>query len=197
MGNTPACAGKTESRRTLHPASETPPLARGRRAACADDHRAVRNTPACAGKTHPRRACRAERGKHPRLRGEDNRKLSRFRQVTETPPLARGRHCFFLSLRRLARNTPACAGKTRFFRSRNRDRRKHPRLRGEDSGTTVQPASIQETPPLARGRRFSNEPPVCGCGNTPACAGKTWIGQQQSIISKKHPRLRGEDDSRS
>ena len=49
-------------------------------------------------------------------------------------------------------NTPAYAGKTYFPNQITGKFRKHPRLRGEDTPTESVWQSIEETPPLTRGR---------------------------------------------
>ena len=95
----------------------------------------------------------------------------------ETPPLTRGRRSRTSRSRSSRRNTPAYAGKTRAPECRSRSRRKHPRLRGEDSTASRRTPSRAETPPLTRGRP-SLRP----------------ISLERS---RKHPRLRGEDDCRT
>ena len=119
---------------------------------------------------------RTEEGKHPRLRGEDAKILAK---VSEDP-----------------RNTPAYAGKTFDCVDDERGGEKHPRLRGEDCTSGVQTSKREETPPLTRGRPHGCRARKRCCGNTPAYAGKTSPAPQPWCIRKKHPRLRGEDDSR-
>ena len=177
FGNTPACAGKTQSaifsnvRFRKHPrlrgedgkgrslrglAQETPPLARGRLHRSGVCQRAVGNTPACAGKTAQKACNFTLRGKHPRLRGEDAQRERVSEKCQETPPLARGRqHPALLQAPREG-NTPACAGKT------------------ASSGRAVW--VVRETPPLARGRPSER-------------------GAREGNRGK-HPRLRGEDPER-
>ena len=131
--------------------------------------------------------------KHPRLRGED-KDFRRYPALeAETPPLARGRRGVKAKDRRCPGNTPACAGKTNYRSAFRAARRKHPRLRGEDSKSAYSDASMRETPPLARGRLRSVYRLSPCLGNTPACAGKTTGGLQAEIRAQKHPRLRGED----
>ena len=113
----------------------------------------------------------------------------------ETPPLARGRQCGTFPQMTPSRNTPACAGKTNYRSAFRAARRKHPRLRGEDSKSAYSDASMRETPPLARGRLRSVYRLSPCLGNTPACAGKTTGGLQAEIRAQKHPRLRGEDET--
>ena len=93
----------------------------------------------------------------------------------------------------IARNTPACAGKTiGGLQAENRGQ-KHPRLRGEDVNSWPRRKPGPETPPLARGRLHAPSAAKSGLGNTPACAGKTSPACSKQCRSQKHPRLRGED----
>ena len=74
--------------------------------------------------------------KHPRLRGEDSTPMTSSLSVMETPPLTRGRRREARGLGRRLGNTPAYAGKTGGEPPAAPRRRKHPRLRGEDTGPT-------------------------------------------------------------
>ena len=173
LGNTPACAGKTEL--------------------LAKPCESLRNTPACAGKTWPQRCLRVNVGKHPRLRGEDLGQGHGHHGVGETPPLARGRQNITDNAIGGQRNTPACAGKTPSAGRNFRTREKHPRLRGEDLAMQEKQQLIEETPPLARGRHASLTMKNDLLRNTPACAGKTRRTRSSPSVGQKHPRLRGED----
>ena len=135
--------------------------------------RADRNTPAYAGKTEDDFVYVPEYGKHPRLRGEDAERESAATASRETPPLTRGRPHNPRPRASCPGNTPAYAGKTPCQSRTTSSRRKHPRLRGEDSCRHCREARVKETPPLTRGRLRS------GVTTTPSA----W----------KHPRLRGED----
>ena len=76
-------------------------------------------------------------------------------------------------------------------------RRKHPRLRGEDSAKRSSTTASFETPPLTRGRRTLRDPEAARFGNTPAYAGKTMLERTKSAHARKHPRLRGEDHGKA
>ena len=95
VGNTPACAGKTEIVDILI------------------DQR-LRNTPACAGKTLLLVGLTLRSKKHPRMRGEDLRCIGAAQPTGETPPHARGRLSNGVFVTPGSGNTPACAGKTQF-----------------------------------------------------------------------------------
>ena len=152
---------------------ETPPLTRGRR---------------CATPSRP-----PSGRKHPRLRGEDSRLNRLDHPEAETPPLTRGRPDSSGRETETKGNTPAYAGKTAVPRRCRTRRRKHPRLRGEDSGLTRTNIRSEETPPLTRGRRDESRVDDRVPGNTPAYAGKTPSHVVTLPAHKKHPRLRGED----
>ena len=153
---------------------ETPPLTRGRR---------------CATPSRP-----PSGRKHPRLRGEDSRLNRLDHPEAETPPLTRGRPDSSGRETETKGNTPAYAGKTAVPRRCRTRRRKHPRLRGEDSGLTRTNIRSEETPPLTRGRRDESRVDDRVPGNTPAYAGKTSGGVTSGYRFQKHPRLRGEDE---
>ena len=69
---------------------------------------------------------------HPRLRGKDERWGLIFVQKIGSPPLARERQAGDDALKKQARITPACAGKTQTYRADGRSCQDHPRLRGKD-----------------------------------------------------------------
>ena len=172
-GNTPAYAGKTSffftpmERVWKHPRlrgedqthhrlrlhrEETPPLTRGRPRTRPTRRRHPRNTPAYAGKTRPAPLEKSDPWKHPRLRGEDRSRYSPRVRVQETPPLTRGRQGRTKTRSGRCGNTPAYAGKTDRRDTDVDGRRKHPRLRGEDSAARRAVRWALETPPLTRGR---------------------------------------------
>ena len=196
--NTPAYAGKTraDSRACRpngkHPRlrgedlpksrmrmgrQETPPLTRGRRRVSISSCEKPGNTPAYAGKT------------------KVSNPLTRIR--LETPPLTRGRQSRRPCRRHILGNTPAYAGKTPFRRNPCSSVRKHPRLRGEDPDNAEEAVKLGETPPLTRGRPTYAEPGAAFYRNTPAYAGKTRCVARDVAHLWKHPRLRGEDKTRS
>ncbi len=153
LRNTPAYAGKTcGSKAQGRDLAETPPLTRGRRGVSSEASGERGNTPAYAGKTPVMGMVAVMVWKHPRLRGEDWVSWLKRPGLAETPPLTRGRRSRTTRLRDVRRNTPAYAGKTPCRRSLQSPRRKHPRLRGEDSFRGESVPCLPETPPLTRGR---------------------------------------------
>ena len=216
-GNTPAYAGKTNRPRPAQGASgkhprlrgedelrapvgglalETPPLTRGRLFYGVHDGFGTGNTPAYAGKTREAVPDRPPFSKHPRLRGEDGHCLNFKVIVVETPPLTRGRPDIDSGLIHSVGNTPAYAGKTGRPLTPATRPRKHPRLRGEDKSWNHHHCRRSETPPLTRGRQQAARRLRRRDGNTPAYAGKTSRTTALSARSRKHPRLRGEDDDK-
>ena len=127
------------------------------------------------GKTQaPVRRMRRGR-KHPHMRGEDTPiGMVRMARV-ETPPHAWGRPLPYSARSSLERNTPTCVGKTV---------KAHP---SKDDWT--------ETPPHAWGRPAVAHPEFTPTGNTPTCVGKTVTSLRVRFGFRKHPHMRGEDES--
>ena len=94
-------------------------------------------------------------------------------------------------------NTPAYAGKTLLGRCHAFALRKHPRVCGEDSARATEPTRLSETPPRMRGRPLRSPDAYASPGNTPAYAGKTASGRTASTADPKHPRVCGEDSTRT
>ena len=171
---TPACAGKRlRPRRTAlgsrnHPRVcgektngitpflyrlGSPPRVRGKVNLTIRRKSQVRITPACAGKSAylVRYACPYE--DHPRVCGEKYGGQSRLPETQGSPPRVRGKAGRLERLRRTARITPACAGKSASSAVTSISARDHPRVCGE------------------KGFFYC----ICNLKNgiTPACAGKS------------------------
>ena len=154
FGITPACAGKTfvlilyPHTPSDHPRMRgedsccqtrtgffcgSPPHARGRPLGHGGGQHTGRITPACAGKTGTTPTLTRLPRDHPRMRGEDPFTDSSISFFTGSPPHARGRRrndavcCVDPGI------TPACAGKTPYFRRGIPPSSDHPRMRGEDT----------------------------------------------------------------
>ena len=136
-GITPACAGKTFTIHSLqyshqdHPrvcgenvnfwslhclALGSPPRVRGKQMRENKDGWHVRITPACAGKTSFVFLFRKSFRDHPRVCGENYALLPHWKRRTGSPPRVRGKHFHNLKFDASHRITPACAGKTGFYR---------------------------------------------------------------------------------
>ena len=132
---------------------------------------------------------------HPRLRGE---KLGHdLAQLAPhgSPPLARGKAVTPFERRVQARITPACAGKSKPLLYPDYTPWDHPRLRGEKLRRERAQEFIKGSPPLARGKAHTRAVGTDVCRITPACAGKSRTDHIVELMSKDHPRLRGEKDT--
>ena len=197
-GITPACAGKTGLVRVYSKDyGGSPPHARGRRHRITQIRPAGRITPACAGKTRfgePRRCAGPD---HPRMRGEDSPPSRPLWGIHGSPPHARGRRPPSDPERPRRGITPACAGKTlSWFRGKEVSP-DHPRMRGEDSIALAGRLGHGGSPPHARGRLGRGRPGRRRRRITPACAGKTTAETVGEGTSSDHPRMRGEDHTRT
>ena len=170
----------------------SPPLARG----TVDDDKAMvlRSgiTPACAGNSWTDDEKAAKEGDHPRLRGEQVTSPALNAVRLGSPPLARGTGKLHRCDMRYAGITPACAGNSWYIKCNKRERRDHPRLRGEQSLSLMLPCRGLGSPPLARGtdRVFWSKWAVFRI--TPACAGNRKSWKVKLMVQWDHPRLRGE-----
>ena len=126
------------------------------------------------------------------MRGEYVQALYIFTCQVGSPPLARGIRVKHVHFDRYIGITPACAGNTRLTFLGGMFYRDHPRLRGEYPIVLLSKASIQGSPPLARGIPNKFTPPNVRNGITPACAGNTLRDFIFMSLSWDHPRLRGE-----
>ena len=162
----------SRSARSFLAASETPPLAWGRRRRLQQAILLTGNTPTRVGKTQSATNRTPTTKKHPHSRGEDTTRLPATTRTMETPPLAWGRHPQDRQLNTERGNTPTRVGKTDYLIERGIPFEKHPHSRGEDIFRLVTCKSIWETPPLAWGR--PREPGLAGikARNTPTRVGK-------------------------
>ena len=153
--------------------AETPPRAWGRLQQRSFLLALRGNTPTCVGKTLPAASRHTSTRKHPHVRGEDALQTSEETNQGETPPRAWGRPPEPLRQRAGCRNTPTCVGKTAAAGRMTRSSRKHPHVRGEDTGNQRPMTTRRETPPRAWGRLAPRCRAAIINGNTPTCVGKT------------------------
>ena len=109
-----------------------------------------------------------------------------------SPPLARGTACCAVCSPCGPGITPACAGTRLVIRNRQRIRRDHPRLRGEQMDAINANIDAKGSPPLARGTALAFIAFCQGVGITPACAGNRGGRGGRGRRGRDHPRLRGE-----
>ena len=126
------------------------------------------------------------------MRGEYSNRWRSDTKLQGSPPLARGVHFTEGLENEEKRITPACAGSThkaRRYEIRNKD---HPRLRGEYFCAHPRVQVFSGSPPLARGVPNSFNSQALQIRITPACAGSTSVITFLFLLSRDHPRLRGE-----
>ena len=149
------------------------PLTRGKRS-CRDRlRRRGRLIPAHAGKTPPTRRTRRWPRAHPRSRGENKRMSCADHDHWGSSPLTRGKRAGRYVLQWPARLIPAHAGKTGACMRRPRQRRAHPRSRGENASWSSVCLLLRGSSPLTRGKHHGFDRLGNRRGLIPAHAGKT------------------------
>ncbi len=216
--NTPASAGRTcsprwpgsstsehpriggEDRRAaafLSSMRGTPPHRRGgRRGVRALDH-LHRNTPASAGRTCSPRWPGSSTSEPPRIGGEDDAASGPWITSNGTPPHRQGGRSRHLQRHRNHRNTPASAGRTGVSLVVSMQRAEHPRIGGEDAGSSGASSAPGGTPPHRRGGLAEDRLVVVADRNTPASAGRTPPARMSTERGSEHPRIGGEDLGRA
>ena len=131
-------------------------------------------------------------GDHPRMCGEKLYRGIRYPWSVGSPPHVRGKDSYHIRGMAADRITPACAGKSTQSLQRVLTGRDHPRMCGEKRLPSLHDFFHLGSPPQVRGK----EEPSGGHPEwhriTPACAGKSLLGQLVSANSKDHPRMCGE-----
>ena len=131
------------------------------------------------------------------MRGEDVFSGAYLLSMMGSPPHARGRRASSAARAWTRRITPACAGKTRRRSPPQPFSTDHPRMRGEDNPGKIKDIIATGSPPHARGRHGQAESGDSGGGITPACAGKTPGIHLIRFPGADHPRMRGEDTTKT
>ena len=149
--------------------------------------------PAHAGKTCFRRSVWRRGPAHPRSRGENL--FSPFSLATRagSSPLTRGKRVILRAAALVTRLIPAHAGKTLFDVSTGKQRRAHPRSRGENTCQAGLPQNSRGSSPLTRGKLHARDQGPCHPGLIPAHAGKTPRRPPTRPPPAAHPRSRGEN----
>ena len=174
QGITPACAGKRSLLCKWCPPQRDHPRMCGEKMLCKRlGKHGLRITPACAGKRRLLLLPFCRTGDHPRMCGEKISVKHKRGSGLGSPPHVRGKvqHC--AAPGSFGRITPACAGKRRRLRLRNRAAWDHPRMCGEKSKDFTTIPSIQGSPPHVRGKARLSGSDQPGVRITPACAGKS------------------------
>ena len=108
-------------------------------------------------------------------------------------PLTRGKRPGCARSRMARRLIPAHAGKTLFDVSTGKQRRAHPRSRGENTCQAGLPQNSRGSSPLTRGKLHARDQGPCHPGLIPAHAGKTGAHGLRTCDAEAHPRSRGEN----
>ena len=150
----------------------SPPRVRGKEAVSHRNHRHRGITPACAGKRSLTDALPRLVKDHPRVCGEKRYWAYTLSRMVGSPPRVRGKDNEYGRVYRLARITPACAGKRNIQRLRITAPQDHPRVCGEKEPSRPPPPLPPGSPPRVRGKVAGAAAAGAEHGITPACAGK-------------------------
>ena len=156
-----------------------------------------RITPAYAGKTHNFNNPLIANKDHPRLRGENILRSCDIFSCRGSPPPTRGKPELTPHSTRIFRITPAYAGKTFLLDEIQIEFKDHPRLRGENRYWRYFLCRKKGSPPPTRGKRTNGLKNFFNLRITPAYAGKTACSGAESRRVQDHPRLRGENGTRT
>ena len=130
----------------------SPPLTRGKPSDISYLCRKWRITPAHAGKTFWHLFFLARTRDHPRSRGENYKDVFSYDNYKGSPPLTRGKPHILRKNVPHQRITPAHAGKTRYKKEASKQKKDHPRSRGENGMREDSKMKIKGSPPLTRGK---------------------------------------------
>ena len=151
-----------------------------------------RITPAYAGTTMSTTPVTTERQDHPRLCG-DHLPLKSITSLSKgSPPLMRGPLIMEEKTYNDMGITPAYAGTTGCYSSRNFSGRDHPRLCGDHVVHSFAFLHCGGSPPLMRGPPDKSPSPPTLYGITPAYAGTTIVAAIGKHSIWDHPRLCGD-----
>ena len=174
-------------------AAGSSPLTRGKPQQAALAVHALRLIPAHAGKTSSPTAHATRSTAHPRSRGENQAYFPIQDTNAGSSPLTRGKRVILRAAALVTRLIPAHAGKTLFDVSTGKQRRAHPRSRGENTCQAGLPQNSRGSSPLTRGKLHARDQGPCHPGLIPAHAGKTRAARVAGRRSWAHPRSRGEN----
>ena len=153
----------------------------------------MRLIPAHAGKTARSRRGHGHCPAHPRSRGENGVFVLLDGAGPGSSPLTRGKLGFCPRTFAGGGLIPAHAGKTHSGSPPARQRRAHPRSRGENCGTRPGRLGGPGSSPLTRGKPAGAAPADRRWGLIPAHAGKTLLFYDFFPRILAHPRSRGEN----
>ena len=168
------------------------PRARGAAPAVAGGRAAAGTIPACAGSSTPTSRTSSPHQDHPRVRGEQEAGDLDGGALVGPSPRARGAGSCCAVGAPCCGTIPACAGSRLGSTARTVNARDHPRVRGEQPGTSIPAAKRAGPSPRARGAvaRPMRKPNLEG--TIPACAGSSPTHPARRSGGRDHPRVRGE-----
>ena len=126
------------------------------------------------------------------MRGEQRQKIALFRPRRGSSPRARGTVDVRLVNGDEHRFIPACAGNSSRPPSYSLRRSVHPRVRGEQKGSSGLGMNCSGSSPRARGTGPRGAEADRRHRFIPACAGNSWARRVSMVSAAVHPRVRGE-----
>ena len=177
-------------------ATGSSPLTRGKRLQGNADAVTSGLIPAHAGKTGSAARSSGALRAHPRSRGENPIGRMVAGGAPGSSPLTRGKRPTGSHPRAVSGLIPAHAGKTRLRASWALRTWAHPRSRGENVVLQEVPEAYQGSSPLTRGKLDKVRGHQGHGGLIPAHAGKTLARGRGLVVSRAHPRSRGENSRR-
>ena len=193
-GIIPACAGNTNSFKSMQSSVRDHPRMRGEHIANVDGGPDMQGSsphargtllvasalmccfgiiPACAGNTKKAGKRWTPIGDHPRMRGEHHTSLSNVWDALGSSPHARGTHSYRTAVTHHVGIIPACAGNTCQSAGSWPHPWDHPRMRGEHGLERPTKQDRMGSSPHARGTRGLVALCLGRVGIIPACAGNT------------------------
>ena len=166
---------------------------RGKRSRISSGVRTRRNIPAYAGKTVLLPLSFRLLPEHPRVCGENDRVQPCRLWLPGTSPRMRGKQVEVFHHFPPAGNIPAYAGKTEFTGPGIIALGEHPRVCGENRGTTGTLVAFYGTSPRMRGKLACSLGAIPRSRNIPAYAGKTSGHDPIGGGQPEHPRVCGEN----
>ena len=151
----------------------SPPRVRGTGRAQSRASSPFRITPACAGNRGTADSSGAYGRDHPRVCGEQQAQAARKDFFAGSPPRVRGTGLCPGEAGRIRRITPACAGNSKGLGGCYPVKGDHPRVCGEQAGSTTTCMLVAGSPPRVRGTACRWRAVPAAGGITPACAGNS------------------------
>ncbi len=175
----------------------SPPRARGTGGSTSTPRPGRWDHPRVLGEQSKNHAMRVKGLGSPRVRGEQRFCPPEIADLWGSPPRARGTAEPAGAHRPGRGITPACAGNRPPAIPAWRDGEDHPRVRGEQFQRGPPSSGGPGSPPRARGTASPSTTARPSGGITPACAGNSVPRQAVRHRPGDHPRVRGEQISRS